>query len=676
MIESSTAPRAVLLALALVTAPVALGAAGCLSADAAETLPDDPRADVEWLRGDADERAAWDALGAGKAIRARELAERSLDAHPGSFLGTWVLSQVMHLEEGHHARARFLLRRARTMLERRFGTRPADQLAKQWHKRVIEAESELLGEMELRNEQLAVIAEHDALYAPSLKGSSIWALMKLGRFDEAIKTAESLMYSDELWERISAYNGMMAVYDEMRDKSKSFEWGTRGIEVTQGRHCILLHNTAQSALQMFRFKDAEEFARRSTRAEYDDCPSSTYEHLVTLYLHLGEYQKAISSYKKVVSHAILPRYRPMFDKNNKALLAEILYALGKYEDGLEYARIVFSAPDRVGMVSLSVEDIRFGHGVIYWLLLDARIRELRAEASVRGFAERMEMAWKLKKLEIKQWEIQRILSTLSVHKDLLVVNLRPFMRGVKPWYAGALARIFGAGIATAALDEARALDAPHLDGAGMAFFDAVEAEYALVGGDAERARELAQQALAKLAPESAVLVARTQAVLVAANRELGDGTDSPEMVALLKGILQRFPAIVHQLDLRLPVSVTHDGAPLAEKAAALFHDHDRFETGGDAPFGLSVAAPKEGTVEICLRSADGFRFGCKDSTFERDEPENAEKAVHAFVADVLSPRIELTSSDVNSLDGSPVRQTADEALKGVLKTKVIKEDDE
>jgi hypothetical protein len=38
--------------------------------------------------------------------------------------------------------------------------------------------------------------------------------------------------------------------------------------------------------------------------------------------------------------------------------------------------------------------------------------------------------------------------------------------------------------------------------------------------------------------------------------------------------------------------------------------------------------------------------------------------------------VELTSSDINSLDGSTVRANADEVLKGILKPDVQKDDDE
>ncbi len=672
--------RQTLVALTAAASALLLGGvgSGCDALlEAPETaLPADPRPDAAWLAGDAVEREAWDALGASKPVVAREKAEAALKAHPGSFLGHWVLAQVMHVWDGHHARAGYLYDQTRGMLEARFGARPTDAAARMWHKRLLDAQADLLGEMDDREGQLRLIAEHDALYEPRLESESIWPLMKLGRFDEALKVGEKFIYSDEFYERVAGYNGIMAVHDERRDKTQAYTWGKKGIEGTQGRSCILLFNTAQSALMQFHFDAVEDYSRRAARAELKDCPSSTWEHLLSAHLQKGEFQKAISAYRKIRSYPIEPRYRQMFDKNNKALLAEILLSLGKFEDGVEYAKIVFSAPDRAGMVSLSNEDIRFAHGILYWILLDARIRQLEDAASHEPLLRRASLAWERGALELKRLELQRILMHLAADDALLVVNLRPFMRGVRPWYAGAVARIFGPGLAMAALEEARALDAPHLDGRALAYFDVVAAEFAFHAQDFENAAARARTAAAALAKDNALLVARAEAIAALSDAELGAAPDAPAQVAALKKVLQRFPGLLRDLGARLHVGVTVSGGALADAVAARIHDHARFETGGATPFGVSVEAEGEARVTICLGSADGFKFGCKETRFEDGKtlPEGATKAalaLDAFVDELFSPKVELTSTDIHSLDGSPVRQSADEALKGLLKSRVL-----
>ncbi|MFO0746380.1 MAG: hypothetical protein U1F43_12000 [Myxococcota bacterium] len=132
--------------------------------------------------------------------------------------------------------------------------------------------------MEDRLGQLAALDDYDSLYAPKMTRLRIWPLMKLGRYDEAIEAAQTLMRGDDLVDRVAAYNGLMAVEDERLDRVASYNWGKAGIENTQNRSCILFHNTAQAALTLFKFDEAEELARKAIRADYDDCPDPSYEH--------------------------------------------------------------------------------------------------------------------------------------------------------------------------------------------------------------------------------------------------------------------------------------------------------------------------------------------------------------------------------------------------------------
>ncbi len=646
---------------------LALGAC----ADSAEAVDQVPSATSgeAMLRGTQAEREALDAFDQRKRIRARELAEKLVKADPGSFLGTWVLSQVMHVEEGHHARARFLLEKAKSMLRHMFGEHPTDEQAQLWHKKLLIAQIELLGEMEKRPEQLAMLDEFDANYRPKMTRARIWPLMKDGRHEEARAAGKELLHATEFEDRVSAYNGLMAVEDEVLNRRGSYQWGREGIDATQGRVCILLHNTAQSAMTLFKFDEVENYARSAVRAEYDNCPSSSYEHLANLYLHEGQFQKAISAFKKLARHHIEPRYRPHFDKNNKGLLAEILLGLGKIPEALRLAELVFAAPDRTGMTSVSVEDIRFGHALLYWMLLDQRIEEMRDQGSIRGVDGKVGKEWLVKKLELKQWELARVMLRLGMTDDILVTNLRPFLRGVKPWYAGMLGKALGPGLVGAALDRAEELDAPQIAKEAAGYYEAVRGELAYWADDFDAAVAHGENALAKLQPQNGLLIARVHAYIAGAMLALG--RDSNAMLAHLNGVLHSFPTALRYFDIRLPVAVTYDGGPLAAAVAEKLTSARRFVATTDAPFQLRVSGDTK-AVRICLLGKDGFRYDCTDKTFEIEIPEMAEKAIDGFEAQLFSPKVELTSSDINSLDGSPVRQSADKALKELLDAELPK----
>lgn len=630
------------------------------------------------LEGDADEKAALQSLESGKHIRARELAEKVLKTRPDSFLATWTLAKVFHIEEGRHPRARFLMDQALKLLLDKFGARPTHEGAIWWHKEILEQKSELLGEMEDREGQLAVLDEHDLLYSPKLTRNRVWPLMKLGRFNEAIESAMTLVRKTDLLERISGYNGLMAVEDERRDRLASIKWGKEGIEATQDRSCILHHNTSQAALTLFRFDEAEEHARKAIRAEFKDCPSSSYYHLTNIYLAQAEFNRSISAFKKLMRARIEPRYRAMFDKDNKGLLVEILLALGKNEEALKLVRQVYEQPDRPGMTSVSLDDLMFASGVLFWIGLDQQNRASEERESVMGFFDGLEENYKRKSSELKQWEVQRKVLQLSPVKDILVTNMRPFLRGVRPWYAGMLGRIVGPGLARAALNEAERLDTPQLGELGKGYFLAVSGELHFHAGEFELAIADGEKALPQLQKENALLRLRTMAYLAGAYQRSGQGT-SPRAVALFREVLHRFPTALRQLDIRIPATVTHDADPFATKVAEALTESRRIDFVDNAPFRVHVAGTVKGT-KICISATDGFRLGCGERTFERGtgSDEDLIKAIDTFHDKAFSPMVELTSSDINSLDGSTVRANADEVLKGILGTKVEadKEEDE
>ncbi len=664
-------PLALALALALATPPAHAQPLGALLSFGA------PGSDDPMLNGDAEEREALAALEADKPIRARELAEKILKDRPDSFLATWVLSQVFHLEEGRHPRARYLVERAKAMLLGRYGPRPADDAAIWWHKRILESLAEIHGEMEDREGQLAAIDEHDALYFPKLTRNRVWPLMKLGRLDEAIAAATSLLRRDDLVERISGYNGLMAIHDERLDRLESYRWGKQGIEATQERSCILFHNTAQSAMTLFRFAEAEELARKAIRADFNDCPASSYYHLANLYLNQGEFNKSVSAFKKLMRSRIEPRYRPMFDKDNKSVLVEILLSLGKTSEALKLVRDIFEHPDRPGMTSVSLDDIRFASGVQFWLALEQMKRVEEERASARGFWDGFDLKNEARTHGLKQFEVERTLLYLAPRDEILVTNFRPFLRGVRPWTAGWLGRIVGVGLARAALEEARVLDEPQLGAAGHGYYRAVLAELHFHAGEHDDAIAVGEEALELLQPENVLLRMRTAAVVAASLIARGE-VANPRAVALLREVLHRYPTAARQLGVRVPATVTHDPGDFAAEVAERLLDSPRLDTDlTSAPFRVHVAGDRQ-KITACLLTSDGFRLGCGEKVFERPGPddEDAALACDAFHAGAFSPMVELTSRDINSLDGSTVRANADEVLEGILAPDATKKPEE
>ena len=319
-----------------------LGATLCLFA---------PKTQANMLQGDGEEQAALQSVENRKYIRARTQAEKLLERRPDSFIGTWVLSQVHHYEEGNNPRALFLVRRAKDQLLRNYGARPTNVQAMSWHKKLLREESDLLGEMDRPLEEIAVLDTHDALYKPPLKRARIWPLMKLKRNDEAKEVARELILSNDVRHRVTGFNGLAAVESESYLRVRRWTVLEDGIKRTQGRACILFHNASDSALGVFRFDNAEMLAKRALKAEISDCPKASYSRLIPLYLLQGNFNGAVSAIKKLQRSPVEKRYRQQFHMETKVHLAELLWAVGKFEDGLKLADQVVNAPDRTGMTS-------------------------------------------------------------------------------------------------------------------------------------------------------------------------------------------------------------------------------------------------------------------------------------------------------------------------------------
>lgn len=141
------------------------------------------------------------------------------------------------------------------------------------------------------------------------------------------------------------------------------------------------------------------------------------------------------------------------------------------------------------------------------------------------------------------------------------------------------------------------------------------------------------------------------AVLADSYAHLGRLNDARE---LYQGVLQNWPTILRLLDVRLPMQVLS----VDEEIRARLERSRRFELIPAAPFSIIVESFGKG-FSICLRDDRGVQYAC-------GRGETADAALTAFHDEAFSPKISLSQSDVQSLDGSPTRVGTQEVLKQVL----------
>jgi tetratricopeptide (TPR) repeat protein len=598
------------------------------------------------------ERALMEKLDNNKYVKARDEAEALMASSPDSFLAVWAMTQIQHLEEANHARALFYVHRAEALLLKNFGRDP------KWHKKVLIEETEILFEMDRNEEGLAELDRQDKLYGPASPERRIWALFKLGRVDEARAIARKMAASDEYNDRAVGFNSMMAIEFEAHNREEGYRWSVDGIRATADKDCVILRNGAGAAYIRFRLAEAEDFALRAHKAQYH-CVHSGYDQLAGLYLVEGEFNRALDAINQLKGEKIEKRVRPHYALTRREILSEILYALGKVEEAEKMSGELYGLPARTGETSGSKAMERLIRSFRYFIMLDTRLVLARERASYRPILASVTVD--NASLVAKHWEVRRALLQLLAEGDLLVSVAQPNLQEISdwnPWKNGSLVDIVGAGVLKAAIVEARARDAKFPE-AGP-YLDALEGEIAWRDGEWERADRLATAALHALPREELLMHWRTLAYQADALRKLGrEDAARP----LMQEVLSKFPSVLRILDIRVPVSIESDGSALAVEAADKLTSSSRFDAKKKAPFKIQ-AGEKTGLLQICLIDDKGTQFAC--ATNDIKEKDKVLSALDAFHSAAFSPKVDLKQTDLNSLDGSPVRVTADEVLKGVI----------
>lgn len=592
----------------------------------------------------AEEKAVLAELDGRHFIKARRAAEELLTKHPESFVGAWAMARVHHDEEGNHARSLFYLARAEELLNWRDDT---------WGRLLLLERFDVLFEMARNADALSVLEDYEDRYGPPPSNLPIWPLFKLGRFEEAEERAMRLSASKDVQDRIWGYNGLLSIAFERHDRAAAYKWAMEGVRATDGKSCTVLLNAGGTAFTNFRFPEAEELMLRADSAT--DCTATPYDQIAVLAILQGEPQKALSALKK--KRRVEKRYRPQFALVRREVLCDLLGSLGKEVEAAKLSNELYRQPARTGMTSSPPQVERLRRTMRHAYALDGLVRRLSEKASygprVSGLAK---VSPELTSTVATRWEVRRTLLQLLSDSDRLLLVVRPNLSDVGDfgaWRTSDLIDVIGPGVMRAAIAKARAQDGTAAPVG--AYFDAFEAELELRDGNEAQAVALATRALEGLPKEEALMRWRTQALRAVAYRE--DGNDQAAR-ADFELLMRQWPTIFRVLDVRVPASLSHDNAELSSDVASRLSRSRRFDIEDNAPFKLRVDAQGSG-VTICLTDTAGSRLTCSSG-------DTADAALDTFHSDAFSPKISLTDGDLRSLDGSPVRVTADEALKKVL----------
>jgi hypothetical protein len=663
------------------------------------------------------ERQAKVALYTGKRNKARTLAEKSigklnqdLQESPSSkpILGALVLAQVYEESEGNFPKALFWVRQALEWIIKDCGERPKDLRAQQLHRDLLLQESMVLGSMDRRQEQLNALERYESIYQPPKNDRKIWPLVKLGRFEEARQIGLKQIKSDNSFVRNRAFNGLMAVECEARNRKASYDWGMRGHIDAQKKSCVIALNMGLASRQCFKFDEEERFNRLALNAAQEDCSSSPYIQSSATYLIRGEFQKSISALSSWVPSTAMEWSQSHM--RVKARRAELMFGLGVWYRGLKEIYEVVTYPDRsAGTDSASEEMLNLESYVLYWALLEGEriaAEERRAVRSIWGSlkrqSRRVSLAW-------RQWRVKRQVIRYATYQHNLIDLIRPYFSSVMPWYSTTITHILGGGVLRSSLASARRSEVDDYPEIASAYFDGFEAELAWVEGDYPQVLMLIERAIASIPKAARLLRYRLTALRWAARSEQNNLYELDDDLHLL---LSEYPLPLRLLDLKIPVKVSLSGGDLAEEVHTYLKRSPRFIIDESASLSLQIIEGDQ-VIKLCLIGARGNRYRCaetltdlkkerallqrrrqgqkgqphdiqharsqvkggdKDQRADTDdktsrdewstplEPNAALRLVDRAHQELFAPLVELTQKEMDTLDGNIRQLKAEDAL--------------
>lgn len=620
--------------------------------------------------GSAAEQAAACALGVNRFVSARSLAEEALEANDESFRAHYLMGAVQHLGEGNLPKALFHLERAERLFIEDHGVRP-DREMSPWevYRRILLELVYVNGEMDRHEEKIdyveAMMQRLDIDYGP-LKA---WPLMKLKRFEEARAVAKAAIANDHSWYQAVGLTALCAVESEQRNRFEAYEAcqaAAGPVMAKQGDGAVELSNAAASAEEVFRFDEAERLYLESARRP----PAGSvnpWGRLVRLYVRQGRFTEALSAWRQMRKYRAT-RPGPYFDQQDQSeadlLGVEVMLMAGRIEEAERVTARTVQRPDRQGTSSADATQNEAGAAIVDRVAKLTAARALEEEASLSSWTTAMKLRARALKLRFDAWTIGRRASELLSNRERLTTTMRPECPGSvegPAWLDFEVTDLVGPGVVLATLPLARSEEVLPPEQAEMVF-GIYEAEAQWRAGRSRAALETADETLALLPQYEVMFRARVAAVGADAAERLGRYDDAAR---LYRQVVMTDPGILRRLGLELPVRFSRmSDSPEVVRAVAMLRGSPRLH---EVEWGFDLRVSE---TEVQLLEPDGSLLtGARVKPGRADSTEaSARRIARTVHRDLLVPEVDLTQSDIRSLDGGVGSGgKASERIDGVLK---------
>jgi tetratricopeptide (TPR) repeat protein len=602
------------------------------------------------------EKAALEILQKGEhPVMAREAAEALLRGNPNSFIGYYVLGAIYAHVEGSLPKAYYYLKKAQQLIESRWGQDIGTGGPWFWHVRSLEELIDVTGQMDRYQEQLDLLGERDRYYTPKLTWRWGWPLMKIGRMNEALKKMKEASVSNDPDTVISAMNTLGAVEVELDQPEEAYRSFQNLINLSAAKKwrldAAIFHNAAATALALMRFDEAEKLLiAGSNHFEYGTY-SNPWHLLAMLYVREGRIPEAVGAVREMQqwTRANRPALEQQSWSERNYMTAAVLVECGHTEEALQILRLARNRPDRRGGTSAHKDQSEAGFFLLFRHALKVHRAMLAEEALSRPFLQRpaLWLQWISEGLEM--WGAGRRAALLIIENQRLPWSLRPAAPdyvNILEWCRIDWNEILGRGVVGGVTeqllkrtDPIGLREKPHLQllrGCGE-----------MLDGNLNNARKLLTEARAGL--PSTEIYARAQAEALLGSTLASSGRFQEAAVHYQQAI-EKAPGVFRPMELAIPCRITSSADPEARKAAELLAASPRIVNTGQG-FDLRIQSSGSQLSAVFL-GPDGTVLSEAIVPLGKDPLDAARRLSSEFHRKAFSPKVDLSQSDIASLDGS------------------------
>ncbi|MBM3462406.1 MAG: tetratricopeptide repeat protein [Armatimonadetes bacterium] len=589
-------------------------------------------------------------------VKARDLAEALLQRDPNSVIGHYVLGVCYYEAEGSLPRAKFHFAAALHQIEQRGRPPFPEGERRRMHLNVLERLLYTAHEMELYEEELALLDRLDEDYGMRYPWQKYWVFMKQGKLEEArsglLRDLDNLRamrgeLSDLEYSRayLGGLNTLGAVLSEMGDEQASYEVFKRMVSESKAngwpQEAVYLSNAGECALNLGDLKAAEQYFLEATRFGSRWTYSNPWAWLADIYLAQGRLPESVSAARQVrpwERGRIAVLNETSWAQNMEAL-ARVLMVTGHEDRALILLRQVQQRRDRNASQSTDEFLLQAARQLTFWECLKTRSERLGEQASwssALDWAKLWPTRWEVD-AQMRQASTQ--IAALLSRGESLDVFLRPHhVDSVAPtWLIPSLGPALGPGVI--AVEAARVMLDPSPEAARLkGFMLATRGECRVDQHAWQDALDDLNEAAQTLPSGELLLRARVEALQAAASEGVGD---FPGAMSHWQRVMGMDPGVVRRLGLSLPVEIQGHG-----EAVSLLAGSPRFRqvSGG---FRL-IVEPQSAR----LTGPDGSVL-CRVSVKAEKTPDDTARALcKAIHQAVFAPRVDLSQIDIGSLDGS------------------------